>query len=73
MAQKEAALPETTFLKCLSLTLDYYQTNQTQQSTSELCNQKVFNHCFIANLALIFAARPSGIKHHNHKLYEKVV
>jgi len=73
MAQKEASLPEGIFLKCLSLTLDYYQNNQTQQSTSELCNQKIFNHCFIANLALVFAARPSVIKHSNQKLYEKVV
>jgi hypothetical protein len=29
MAQKEASLPEGIFLKCLSLTLDYYQNNQT--------------------------------------------
>lgn len=64
-AQNVAPLPESTFMKCLGLTLDYYHKNKRQCPT--------FNHCFVGNLALMFAARAVEIKLHNPSLYEQVV
>lgn len=72
MSQKVAPLPEATFLKCLVLTLDYQNISATSSSTADLSNQRIFTHCFIANLALVFAARPLTIKMHDQKLFDKV-
>ena len=58
------AVPEPTFMKCLALTLDYYHKNKKDCQT--------FNHCFVGNLALMFAARPVEIKLHNPTLYDQV-
>ncbi len=71
MAQQIAPLPENTFIKCLSLTLDKY-CDKKCGSTNELSSSRIFQHCFIMNLALVFASRPLAIKMYDQRFFDKI-
>ena len=72
MAQDIAPIPDLTFFKCLTLTLDHYSAKQSSDPTEDNSNSKIFNHCFVSNLALIFSARPDKIKAHDQKAYARL-
>lgn len=58
LSQEIVKIPESTFIKSLNIILSDYQHIKDQVKSSDLShNSKVFNHCFVQNLALIFASR----------------
>lgn len=73
MAQNIAPIPDSTFLKCLNLTLDYYSAKHNNNLSDENHNTTVFAHCFVANIALIFSSRPDKIKQHDEQTYNRLI
>lgn len=69
MSQNIAPIPDNTFLKCLSLTLDHYSAKHNNDPNEDNHNSKIFTHCFVGNLALIFSSRPEKIKVNDEKTY----
>lgn len=70
MAQQVAPLPAATFIRCLSLTLEKYADHKS--GPNELSYSRIFQHCFIMNLALVFASRPLEIRQHNPRFFDKI-
>ena len=69
LSQQTTPIPDATFLKCLQLILEH---QSLKQQGGEEHSSRVFQHCFVANLGLIFASRPVLIKQHDYTLYAKV-